>query len=150
MNIYFKLALGAAVVGGAAYAVHWHGETNYKRGYDAREAIAVKSELHAAQIAKKETDRLNDLVAAAEKKGKEREDKLLADATSARSAADRLRDEITGLRARIPYLTEQAVRKYADAASVVFAECNAEYTALAKRADQIDSDRQKLEDAWPK
>lgn len=150
MNIYFKLALGAAVIGGAAYAVHWHGETNYKRGYDAREAIAVKSDLHAAQVSKKETDRLNGLVAAAEKKGKEREKKLQADATAASNAAGKLRDEISGLRSRIPYLTEQAVRKYASVATVILGECNERYQSVAADADRFYSDRVKLEEAWPR
>lgn len=143
-------AAGALAVSAIAGGIAWYGSNKYDEGYAARDVIAVAAELEAAKKSKQETDRLNDLVAYAEARGKEREKKLQADATAASNAAGKLRDEIAGLRSRIPYLTEQALRAYSDAASVIFAECDAEYTALAKRADEIDSDRQRLEDAWPR
>jgi hypothetical protein len=75
---------------------------------------------------------------------------LLADAAAARAESGSLRDSLSDLRKRLPSLTEQAVRQYADTASVVFGECQERYTALAEQADRIDNDRQKLTDAWPK
>lgn len=79
-----------------------------------------------------------------------RETILRADAGRARTQSDGLRDELAAIRRKLPSLAEQAVRQYADAASVVFGECTAEYTALAEVAGRIDSDRQTLMDAWPK
>ena len=79
-----------------------------------------------------------------------REQKLSADAAIARHAADRLRGDLADHQRRLPELTEQAVRDYATALGDVFGECTEEYRALAEIADRIDSDRQTLEDAWPK
>lgn len=149
MNIPWKLLGYAALIGGAAYAVHWHAESNYKRGYDARDAIAVKAELAATEKALKTTNAWQAAVDVANKRGEDREKKLLADNAAARGAADGLRNELTGLRARIPHLTEEAVRRYADTASVVLGECTAAYSELAGTLDKVDSDRQRLEEAWP-
>lgn len=150
MNIYWKLGLSVAVVGGAVYAVHWHAKSNYDKGFAARGAIAVKAELDATTQALKVTQGWQAALDAANKRGDERASKLETDAAIARIAADRLRGDLAGLRSRIPQLTEQAVRSYADSASIVLSECISEYRALAEYAGKIDSDRQKLEDAWPK
>ena len=79
----------------------------------------------------------------------QREQALRADADRARRAADGLRDQLADIRGRLPELTEQAVRQYASAASVVFGECVEEYRALAETADRLDSDRRTLMEAWP-
>lgn len=78
-----------------------------------------------------------------------RQKTLLADAATARAESLRLHDTLTDFRRKLPQLTEQAVRQYADTASVVFNECQKRYSELAETADRIDSDRQKLDDAWP-
>lgn len=143
-------AAGAMAVSAIAGGVAWYGSNKYDEGYAARDVIAVAAELEAAKKAKQETDRLNDLVAYAEARGKEREKKLQADATTASNAAGKLRDEIAGLRSRIPYLTEQAVRKYATTATVILGECNERYQSVAADADRFYSDRVKLEEAWPR
>lgn len=91
----------------------------------------------------------NKKVEAATHEAAKREKALQLDAANARRTTERVRSELADLRGRLPELTEQAVRQYADAASIVFSECTEEYRALAEVADRIDSDRQKLEDAWP-
>lgn len=143
-------AAGALAVSAIAGGIAWYGSNKYDEGYAARDVIAVAAELEATKKAKQETDRLNDLVAYAEARGKEREKKLQADATAASNAAGKLRDEIAGLRSRIPYLTEQAIRQYASAATIVLAECSQRYEAVAKDADRFYADRLKLEEAWPR
>ena len=79
-----------------------------------------------------------------------RETKLAADAGLARSQSDGLRDELAAIRFSLPALARDAVNRYADTASIVFAECVRSYSALAETADRIDSDRQTLIDGWPK
>lgn len=150
MNIYFRIGIYAAVIAGSLYAIHWHAEKNYKLGYDAREAIANDAELTATKAALKTTEGWQAAVDEANKRGEDREKKLLDDATSARAAADRLRNENAGLRARIPYITEQAVRQYAAAASVVLDECTERYQSVAADADRFYEDRLRLEEAWPR
>lgn len=150
MNIYWKLGLGAVALGAAAYTVHWHAKTNYDKGYAVREAIAVKAELAATAQAVKVTEGWQAALDAANKRGDERAKKLETDATAARIAADGLRNDLAGLRSRIPQLTEQAIRSYADSASIVLSECINEYRTLAEQAGRIDNDRSKLEEAWPK
>lgn len=79
-----------------------------------------------------------------------RQNLLLADASRARAESGRLRDSLADIQRKLPSLTEQAVRSYADAASIVLGECQGKYQELAEQADRIDSDRQTLEAAWPK
>ena len=80
----------------------------------------------------------------------QRQTKLAADAAAARTVADSLRHDLNATRASLPTLTREAVDRYADAASVVFAGCVEEYTGLAQKADGHASDQQTLDQGWPK
>lgn len=150
MNIYWKigsyLLLAAAAIGGLA----WYGSYQYGQGYDARDLIAVKSEMTFLQSARTKEQGWQNQLSEANDAANKRETKIRADATAARTAAGRLHNDLADLRRKLPQLTEQAVRQYADTASIVFGECTAKYVELAETADRIDSDRQKLEEAWPK
>lgn len=79
-----------------------------------------------------------------------RETLLRADADRARTQSERLRSDIAAIRSSLPSLTREAINAYADAASVVFDDCQRNYQSMAEQADRIDSDRQTLSDAWPK
>lgn len=79
-----------------------------------------------------------------------RQTKLAADAAAARNAADRLRNDLNATRANLSKLTREAVDRYADAASVVFADCSRAYSDVAQSADRHASDQQTLEQGWPK
>jgi chromosome segregation ATPase len=150
MNLWTRIVvLSAAVIANTA-GLLWYGHTQYKAGYNAREAIAVKAAKLATDTARAKENALQEQKDEAQRKADEREKKLTADAIAARAAAGRLSGDLAALRRDLPKLTEQAVRQYADTASVVFGECAARYTELAEQADRIDSDRQTLEQAWPK
>lgn len=150
MNIYWKIGsyvlFAAAVIGG----IVWHGSYKYDQGFEAREAIAVKTALAAEKAARMKESEWQTTLKEANDAATKRETKIRNDAAAARLAANRLSSDLADLRRKLPELTEQAVRQYADVASVVFGECTAEYGKLAETADRINSDRQKLEDAWPK
>ena len=79
-----------------------------------------------------------------------RQSVLLSDARAARAESGRLHDQLTAIQRSLPDLTEQAVRRYADAASVVFGESTARYTAVAEDADRLGNAAQTLDAAWPK
>lgn len=149
MNIYWKLGsyvlFAAAVLGGIA----WYGSNKYDEGFSAREAIATKTALAAEAAARKKEFAWQTTLKEANDAATKREEKIRADATAARAAAGRLYNDLADLRRKLPQLTEQAIRQYADVASDVFGECTARYTELAEAADQLNNDRQKLEDAWP-
>lgn len=150
MNIYWKIGsyflFAAALIGGLA----WYGSYKYDQGYDARDLVAVKSEMTFLQTARTKEQGWQTQLSEANDAAIKRETKIRSDATAARAAANRLSSDLADFRRKLPQLTEQAVRQYAAAASVVFGECTARYTELAETADRLDSDRQKLEDAWPK
>lgn len=141
------LAIAAAIGFGSGWTVNgWRLNGEIKEIELGAEKAARKSEQDARTKEQEHAKRLQDAQHAAT----EREKKLRADADALRATAGSLRDDLAEFRRRLPSLTREAVERYADAASVVFGECTAEYQRLAEQADRIDSDRQKLEDAWPK
>lgn len=143
--------LAALVLAGAVLASYWF---VYQTGQDhATQAALVKQQaqdLRNFNQARSIEQAHQARVQAALTEATNREKQLRNDAAAAKSAADRLRSTLAQIQRDIPHLTDAAVRRYADAASVVFRECTEEYRALGAVADAIDSDRQTLEQAWPK
>lgn len=103
----------------------------------AEQAARAKEQDFSRQLKKAQDDFLS------------RQNRLLADARSARAESSRLHDSLADFRRQLPDLAREAINRYADAASVVFDECQREYSALAEQADRIDNDKQALENAWP-
>lgn len=137
--------LSALVFGGWRLDVSRQ-EVGYKK------AVAKYTEM-ALTASKAARDREQQMQATATKathEAKVRETKLARDAGVARSESDRLRNNLATVRSSIPGLTRDAVDRYADAASIVFAECVREYSEMAATAGALASDRQTLMDAWPK
>lgn len=145
MNIYFKILAVATIIGG----LWWYGDTKYDEGYAVREAIAVKAESDAKDAAEIKRAEMQATADKAKEEANERAKTLETNAANSRLAADRLRNENASIRNSLPRLTEQAVRHYADAASVVLDSCTAEYQSMAAIADRIDNDRRQLDEAWP-
>lgn len=150
MNIYWKIGSYFIFTAAIIFGIHWYGSARYDEGYQKREAIAVKSALEATQQAREKEQHWQLTLNEARNDAVKREIKLSADAAAARNVSGRLQRDLADLRNKLPELTEQAVRQYADAASVVFGECQREYQSLAAITDRIDSDRQTLEKGWPK
>ena len=71
------------------------------------------------------------------------------DANRSRAESLSLRDDLSALRLRLPTLTREAVGKYADAAAVVFDNCQRSYQELAGKADGHANDSLMLQQAWP-
>lgn len=138
----FLLALGV-----------WHLADKSRAVDDAVELVRaeyITAALAASESARAKERALNLSVERAKDDALKREKILLADADRADATAGRLRDDITRIRASLPGLTDAAVRRYADAASIVFNQCVNEYRDMAAQADQLANDRQTLIDAWPR
>lgn len=131
----------------------WHLADKSRAVDDAVELVRaeyINQALAASESAREKEKALNLSVERAKDDALKREKILLADADRADATAGRLRDDITRIRASLPGLTDAAVRRYADAASVVFDQCVSEYRSLAAQADRLANDRQTLIDAWPR
>jgi len=135
----------------AAFAAGWS-----VNGWRLGEQIAEMERRHtAATAAANDAHRIKERALSkqledARNEATKREAALRRDADTALRAANGMREQLADLRRRMPDLADAAVRRYADAASVVLAECTEEYRAMAEVADRLDSERQTLIEAWPK
>lgn len=140
-------ALIAAVMsfGGAWYVQ----SSRYTAKIHAIEAAQSKALADAKQKAFDETIKLQRTKDAAIQSAEIRAQEQAALAATARTDADRMRSQLAGVPARIARATDSAVREYANAASVVFAECIGKYQELAEKADGHANDARLMREAWP-
>lgn len=103
----------------------------------------------AHQKALDDTIKLQRIKDAAIEKAEQRAKQNAAAAVAARADADSLRAQLDGVPARISRATDSAVREYAHATSVVFAECVRSYQELAAAADGHANDARLMLEAWP-
>lgn len=148
--IYTHLAAGiagAVLAGVLAWQVQaWRYDAQIA-GIEAQHARALTD---AHQKALDDTIKLQRTKDAAIEKAEQRAKQNAAAAAAARADADRLRTQLDGVPARIASATDSAVREYANAASVVFAECVRSYQELAGKADGHAADARLMREAWPK
>ena len=139
------LIAGAAAATGAWQVQAWR--------YDAR--IADMEKTQATQLADSRKKALDDFTRmqgakdAAIEEARKRAQANAAAAAAARRDADSLRAQLDSVPARIAAATDSAVREYANASSVVFAECVRSYQALAGVADGHAADVRLMLEAWP-
>lgn len=146
---WIKIGLAIFIILAVAYSYCYTYNAGNTNGKNAVEVEYQAASLAAAKKAQLETQNLQAQLDKANHDAKDREAKLASAANSARTAANSLQHDLDTIRTNLPKLTEQAVRQYADTASVVFGECTDRYIKLAAKADAIDSDRQTLAQAWP-
>ncbi|THJ30309.1 hypothetical protein E8K88_17750 [Lampropedia aestuarii] len=155
MKAYAITAAAALALGLAGG--HWltsKAKAEQMQRYEAR--IAQINADHAQAVAKANQAALNQTKQWEKDRADAQENhaqtiaKLQADIAGSRRAADRLRDTIATQRLQLSQLSEQAVRSYADAASVVFAQCGTEYQRMAAVADQCIADLGLMREAWPR
>lgn len=106
----------------------------------------ITQERELALLERKHTQNVID----AQNAARMREVALRADAGRARSAADGLRSELTSVRASLPSLADDAVRKYASTLGDVFGECSSRLAEVAGQADGHASDSLMYQAGWPK
>tara|TARA_R110000868_G_scaffold376148_5_gene640942 strand:+ start:4318 stop:4809 length:492 start_codon:yes stop_codon:yes gene_type:complete len=136
------IAISGAVVYSVS-AIRSYGQEQYDRA-KAEDAVEyVKASL-------KYRKELEDKLIGAMNAAKEREKILAENADSARISANRLRDKLEAIRSSLPALASDAVRRYADTATVLLNGCTEKYRELGASADKLYSDKITLIEAWPK
>ena len=107
------------------------------------QAVLVATEKAAAETVRmqKEKDAAIQKAAAQAQRNK-------ADAVSARSERDRLRDDLVASRSTFAEATDASLIEYANTLSVVFEQCTREYSELAEKADGHATDAENLFSAW--
>ena len=106
----------------------------------------------AAQVAQENLDAFTKLQKTKDAAIRSAESRAAANrraAADATAAADGLRDELAKERARLATSTCESITKYATTLSTVFDQCQAEYRAVAEKADGHAADAKTLTDAWP-
>lgn len=143
----------AAFLAGLAVAAAstWHVQAwRYDTQISSIQAQRSRALADAHQKALDDTIKLQRIKDAAIEKAEQRAKQNAAAAAAARADADSLRAQLDGVPARISRATDSAVREYAHASSVVFAECVRSYQELAGVADGHAADVRLMLEAWPK
>jgi hypothetical protein len=145
------LAIACAMFfAGCNFASYRAGKANVRADWNVEKLATAAAVLTATDAARTREQALQATVTKAQNDAKTRETKLVADAATASRANVSLRDDLAAIRASLPGLARDAINRYADTASNVFAECSQRYSDLARQTDAIASDRQTLIEAWPK
>jgi len=74
---------------------------------------------------------------------------VMADATRAQSAADRLSKQLDTAKSRMSTAPRETIIKYVNTNSDILKECITEYRAMAEAADGHTIDVGRLSDGWP-
>lgn len=104
--------------------------------------------LVATQQAAEQTAKMQEEKDAAVQKAAAQAQRNMADAASARSERDRLRDDLIASRSTFAQATDTSLAQYTNTLSVVFEQCTREYSELAEKADGHATDAQSLFNAW--
>ena len=102
----------------------------------------------ATQKAMDETTRMQGEKDAAVQKAVALAQRNKADAVSARSERDRLRDDLVASRSTFAEATDTSLAQYTNTLSIVFEQCTKEYSELAEKADGHATDAENLFTAW--
>lgn len=146
----YTYAATAIVAGALAFGAGWKVQA---WRYDAQ--IADIHTQHATALAAANQKALDDTIKMqrtkddAIKQAEQRAKQNAASAAAARADADSLRAQLASVQGRIASATDSAVREYAHAASVVFAECVRSYQELAEKADGHAATVRLMQDSWP-
>lgn len=147
-RVWIALALSVVLCG-----THWKaytaGEKAIQAGWNAERITQAQETAKAVKVAHEKEVAYQQKIIEAQNDAVKRNQSLKAAADSARAQSDGLRNELNSTRDSLSRLTEAAVRKYADSASVVLDQCQRAYSDLAKNADGHASDALTLQQAWP-
>ena len=150
-RVWLALAL-AGVLAFTHLASYRSGKANVRADWDAEKVVQLDNQKEADRENRKIDSARTNGVIAAQNAAVLRNRSLQADANSARSESGRLRDDLqtASTALRLPGNTCKASIDYADAASVLLAQCAATYTDVADKADKHAADALMLDEAWPK
>lgn len=141
-----SLAMGSAYKGKR--------ETEQALAQTRAEFAAYKLEVerkHAAALAKALSDHQaqEKIKDEAIKRAEERAAAAEARAVALRRQSVSLRDDLAAANARLSIAGVDALREYAAAANAVLGDCQAEYAAMAEKAEGHAADVRLLKESWP-
>ena len=139
------LIIIAAVIAATGFGAAWKIQD---QRFDAKEKAHAEQKLAQIQHNAAASIRRADNVIAAQNAATARSVAIRRDRDSAYAELDRLRDTLRTMPGAGDTTTACADRT--DPARELFADCAAQLTDMAGKADRINSDRQTLIDAWPK
>lgn len=139
------LIIIAAVIAATGFGAAWKIQD---RRFDAKEKAHAEQKLAQIQHNAAASIRRADNVIAAQNAATARSVAIRRDRDSAYAELDRLRDTLRTMPGAGDTTTACADRT--DPARELFADCAAQLTDMAGKADRINSDRQTLIDAWPR
>ena len=150
--IPFGTHIAAALVAGAlAFGAAWQVQgMRYGEQITTIKQQHTDAALSSARNALKLTEHYRENADAAIKKAEARTAQNKRDADRLRDELDGLRGDLANVPGRIRSATREAVDQYAATATAVFGECAARYSELAAAAAGHASDVQTMMDAWPK
>lgn len=136
----------AAIIAAASFGTAWRIQ-DWR--FDAKEKTHAEQKLAQIQHNAAASIRRADNVILAQNQAAHRTGRLLRDLGSSRTELDRLRAQLAQ---PVPGAgdTTTACADRTDPARELFADCAAQLTDMAGKADRINSDRQTLIDAWPR
>jgi Skp family chaperone for outer membrane proteins len=145
---YAATAIAAAAIGfgGAWQTQAWRYDAQLSKIHAQHATALADAHQKALDNTIKMQRTKDDAIQQAEQRAKQN----AAAAASARRDADSLRAQLASVQGRVASATDSAVREYANAASVVFAECVRSYQELATAADGHANDARLMLEAWPK
>lgn len=146
--------IGAVVIGAVSLATGfgtaWTVQKNkYELRISGRERELSQQAFKQLEVAHAETIRLQDTIDKAEQRARKRESDLVRVAGAVRSERDGLRDQLRASALQLPQESDETVRQYAAALTVVFGQCTERLEGVAREADGHASDSLKLQEAWP-
>jgi hypothetical protein len=150
-RVWVAIALAAALAF-SHFFVYRAGKANVRADFDAYK-LAVSETTRKLQAANElRATEQRDQQLKAQNDAKTREAGLRADAGSAVAELDRLRNalRVATRRDPVPGAAAAAADQPVATQAVVFLECAAAFTELARTADGHASDVETLEDSWPK
>lgn len=145
----FLLALTLATAG--ASGITWAYQANkYERVLADQRLEFSRAHINALEVAHAETIRLQDQAAQAAQAAAVRLNKLTADRAALRVVVERLRDDTTTARDRLPSAPAPAVVEYSLAVNELYGKCARELERMGHLASGHASDVRTLLDAWPR
>lgn len=140
----------AAVIAAVSFATAWTYQGNhYERVIAEQRAAQSVLLVEAHANAKRETERIQEIANAAERKHQGRIADMRKSAAATAVIADGLRDDLAAARAAMPGASCDSIRGYSATLSTVFDECATEVGRLASQADGHAIDTLKLLESWP-
>lgn len=132
------------------YTNHQANQINTLKKEHADYVLQQKIDIEKAKVAAVTQEKQwSEQIAKAESNYNAKIQEITHDAGVASASADSLRKQISIANTRLPNASTKTTSEYAATLSDVFQDCVAEYSELAKQADQDRAVAEKLDEAWP-